>query len=574
MSSRIQSIVALASFGVAFMQADDVVTSYVKKRFNADSIQLQEVVSLRQRISDGKLHLNIHDFIELMLNNSADVQVTRLDVYTAADQIISAKSSFDPDLVASFSAQRAVTPLSFGGGLFSGSTGAGTGSSGTVITSGSGTSSGTSGALLPQTISSLNQTSSLLYSQLLPTGQTVSTSFTGERTSGDEYTFPAVFGQLNFQITQPLLQGRTNLQARAPLINARTELLVTSEQSESTIGVAVATAARQYWATVQSRDAIKVQEQTFALARKSYEHDKLALDLGALASLDIYQSQTQVAERKRDLITAQYEYRTELDGLRHFIGADLTPDLRAVELVLDDDESQTPSKSSVLPFEEALTKALAARPDFKATNQRLSMDALNARVARDSLLPQLNLTANGGSSGPSFNQVGAGGTVGIPTTPYPGYGETLKQIVGFDFPAYGIGVQLNFPFRNSTAKAQLSDALVSRVKDQYQKRSVQEVITLDVRQAIDNIELADASINAAGIARDLARKNVDAEQQKYQLGTITAFELLDSQTRLASSESAVLSAQVTYQQAFVNYQLATWTLLDGYGVIVQLPNTR
>jgi outer membrane protein TolC len=364
------------------------------------------------------------------------------------------------------------------------------------------------------------------------------------------------------------------LQARAPLINARTELLVTSEQSESTIGTAVAAASRQYWAAVQARDTIKVQEQTFALAQKSYERDKLALDLGALASLDIYQSQTQVAERKRDLITAQYEYRTQLDGLRRFIGADLTPDLRATEIVLDDDASQTPPRASVLPFEEALKNALAARPDFKATDRRLSIDALNARVARDSLLPQLNLTVNGGSSGPSFNQVAAGGTVGLPATPYPGYGETLKQVVGFDFPAYGLGVQLNFPFRNSTAKAQLSDALVNRVKDQYQKRSVQETITLDVRQAIDNIELADASISAAVIARDLARKNVDAEQQKYQLGTITAFELLDSQTRLASSENAVLNAQVNYQEAFVDYQLATWTLLEGFGVIVQIPPIR
>ena len=592
MNYRRLRLILLAILCVPFAQANNIVTNYLKQRFNADAIEYREVESLRSRLTDGKLHLHIRDFIELMLKNSADVQLTRLDLFTAADQILSARSPFDPDLQANFSAQRAVTPLSFGGGFFNagssttgnGSTGSGStgnGSTGNGSTgnssSGSGIStsgssvSGLSGTLLPQTISSLNQTSSILYSQLLPTGQTISTSFNGERSSGDEYTFPAVFGQLNFQVTQPLLQGRTNLQARAPLTNARTALLVTSEESEAAIGTAIATAARQYWAAVQARDTIKVQEQTFALAQKSYDRDKLALDLGALASLDIYQSETQLAERKRDLITAQYEYRTELDGLRHFIGADLTPELRALEVILDDEASQTPIKSSVLPFEEALTKALSTRPDFKATDQRLVIDALNARVARDSLRPQLNFTVNGGSSGPSFNQVAAGGTVGIPATPYPGYGETIKQILAFDFPAYGVAVQLNFPFRNSAAKAQLSEALVSKVKDQYQKRSVQETITLNVRQAIDNIDLAEASINAAVIARDLARKNVDAEQQKYQLGTITAFELLDSQSRLASSESSVLASQVSYQQAFINYQLATWTLLDGFGLLVQVP---
>jgi outer membrane protein len=112
---------------------------------------------------------------------------------------------------------------------------------------------------------------------------------------------------------------------------------------------------------------------------------------------------------------------------------------------------------------------------------------------------------------------------------------------------------------------------VSRVKDQYQERALEQSVALDVRQAIDNIELADASVAAALTARDFARKNVDAEQQKYQLGSITVFELLDSQNRLASAESALLAAYVTYQEAYIAYQRATWTLLDGLGVVVEYP---
>ncbi|MBV9781648.1 MAG: TolC family protein [Acidobacteriaceae bacterium] len=538
---------------------------------------MRELESLQQRISNGKLHLRVRDFIELMLKNSTAVQLTRLDVYTAADQIVSARAPFDPTLSASFNALRSVTPFFFGGGTgFAGlGSGSSTGSSGTGSTGTGGT--GTGGApliLLPQTISSLTQNTSLTYTQLLPTGQTLSANFSGVRSSGDEYPFPAVFGSLNFQLAQPLLQNRTNLQARAPLTIARTGLLVTSEQSEATIGEAVATAARQYWDAVALRDGIKVQEQTLGLAEKSYDRDKLALDLGALASLDIYQSQTQVAERKRDLVEAQYRYRVALDGLRRFIGADLSPELRATEIVLDDDPSVTPAHSEVLPFEAALKKALESRPELKALDNRLSIDNLSAKVATDSLLPQLNLTLNGGSSGPSLNPVQAGSVLGIPATPYPGYGQALRQILGFDFPSYGFGVVLNFPLRNSTARAQLADAYVSRTRDRYQKRQTQQDVTLQVRQAIDNIELAGASISAAVTARDLARKNVEAEQQKYQLGTITAFELLDSQSRLASSENALLNAYVVYQEAFVDYQHATWTLLDGFGIVVEPPKGR
>lgn len=116
--------------------------------------------------------------------------------------------------------------------------------------------------------------------------------------------------------------------------------------------------------------------------------------------------------------------------------------------------------------------------------------------------------------------------------------------------------------------------LVNKARDEYQKRQTEQQIILDVRQAIDSIELARASIGAATETRDFARKNVQAEQQKYELGTITAFEVLDSQTRLASSESALLNAYVTYQQAYINYQRATWTLLDGLGMVAETPKIR
>jgi outer membrane protein TolC len=356
---------------------------------------------------------------------------------------------------------------------------------------------------------------------------------------------------------------------------ARTELLITSEQSEAAIGTAVAAAARQYWEAIQARDNIVVLQQTLALAQKSYEHDKLALDLGALAKLDIYQSQTQVAERNRDLVQAKYLYKADLDGLRRLIGADLTPPLRATDIVLEDHAAALPPKSAILPFEEAVAKAMQVRPESKAADQRITVDNLNARLARDALLPRVDLSVQGGATGPGLNPVTTGSVIGLPgNVPYPGLTDTLRQVLGFDFPSYGFGVQLTFPFRNSTAQANLATSLVSKAHDQYQKRQTQQQIILDVRQAIDGIELAEASIGAAVETRDLARKNVEAEQQKYQLGTITAFEVLDSQTRLASAETALLNAYVTYQKAYINYQRATWSLLDGLGMVVETPKMR
>jgi outer membrane protein len=217
---------------------------------------------------------------------------------------------------------------------------------------------------------------------------------------------------------------------------------------------------------------------------------------------------------------------------------------------------------------------MRARPETKAAQQKLSIDNLNARAARDSLQPRLDLSLQGGATGPGLNQITGGGVVGVPAAPYPGLGETLKQVLGFNFPSYGFGLQFTFPFRNSSGQANLADALVSKARDKYQQRQVEQQIVLDVRQAINAIELSSASIDVATHARGPAQQNASAEQQKYELGSITAFELLDSQSWLANTESALLSAYVQYQEAYINYQRATWTLLDGLGVILDRPQNH
>jgi outer membrane protein len=523
------------------------IPQWVDHRFNPETVKMRDVQGISERIADGKLNLTLKEFLELVLRNSTDINITRLDVYTAADQIQFAHAVFDPLVSLGFNASRSVSPQ------FSQIGGA-------------------------STLSSLNQNSFANFQEMLPTGQTGSVGFTAARNSTNSafnIFNPSLSGNLNFTFLQPLLQNRNGIQFKAPLEIARTQLTITSRQSEARIADLVANAAGQYWDAIRARDNIKVLQETLALAQKSYDRDKQALDLGALASLDIYQSETQVAERKRDLVQAQYTYRSALDGLRRLMGADLSPDLRAIEISLGDDPAALPSRVGILPYEEALAAALRARPEVDAAHRRVSIDDLNARVARNLMLPRLDLTLQGSGVGLAGNQVPVTGPLGI-TTPgvSGGLGNTLGQVFGFNSPTYGAGVQLTLPFKSTAARAQLSDALVSKTRDQYNERLIQQQIIQDVRLTLNSIDLANATIEAATLARDLAKKNVEAEQQKYELGTITAFEVLDSQTRLSTSESSLLNAFVGYQQAFVSYQRATWTLLDGLGMVLETPKVR
>jgi outer membrane protein len=519
---------------------------FVADRFRGTEVQVREVQGVQERVHDGKLYLRVKDFVALVLKNNTEINLTRLDVLNAADAVLSAKAPFDPNLTAGFNSTRSNSPQ------FSQIGGA-------------------------QQLNTLSQQTTFGFQQTLSSGQTVNLGFNANRNSSNsEFNFfnPNIFTGLNFSVMQPLLQGRRNLQLRTPLMIARTQLLITSEQSEARIADFVANAASQYWNAIGARDNIKVQQQAYDLAQKSYERDKMALDLGALPALDIFQSQSQVAQRKVGVIQAQYAYRDALDMVRRLIGADVSAATRDIEIVLEDDPVATPVPVS--PVDEAVAAALQKRPELSWIKRHQGINELNARVARDSMLPRLDVGGIAGGNGLGGNQIPITGPLGTgPSTFIPGgLGDALHQTFAFQSPYYGFSVNVTLPVRSSAAQAGLADALVGRARDQYQERQLEQQIIQDVKLATNQIDMSIAQIEAAKIARDLAQKNVEAEQQKYELGGVTAFEVLDAQSRLATVESSLLQAYTGYQKALVAYDRAVWTLLDGMGIIVETPKVR
>src|SRR5690242_1306613 len=172
---------------------------FMTDRFHGPNVQVRDVEGVQERVQDNKLYLRVKDFIALVLKNNTEINLTRLDVLTAADAILSAKAPFDPNLIASFNNTRAETPqYSQIGGA--------------------------------QQLNNLSQQTNIGFQQTLSSGQILNLGFGANRSSSNSaFNFfnPNIFTGLNFSVTQPLLQGRGNLQLRAPLMIARTQLLIT-----------------------------------------------------------------------------------------------------------------------------------------------------------------------------------------------------------------------------------------------------------------------------------------------------------------------------------------------------------
>ncbi len=502
----------------------------------AAPLQAPAPQALADYIVDGKLRLSLADAIRLTLANNTDVRINQLQVDAATYGLQRTYAPFDPVLISNFAPRRDVSP----------------------------TTSTLQGA---QTLSSLSQNFSSAYSQLFQTGTLYQVSLSANRSATNSVfaTFnPSIFSSLNISISQPLLRNRGLFPNRAPIVIAQRNLKQSRSSFEAQVNDAVARAINQYWDVVQARESLGVLRQSLELAEATYKQNKRALELGALPPLDIYRSESQVAQRKLQVIQAEYQLKQLEDEFRRTIGADL--DERTSVLDLDLTENAEPgSDMRAVDVPAAIQQALKSRPELEAVQQQLANDDTSIRLAHNSMQPDLSLTTFYSMNGRGGNQVDT--STGAPILiSQGGFGDALEQLSSRDFPTYGFSLQFRLPLRNRGAEGELGQALVSKRRTLYQLRQRQQEITLDVKNAAHQLEQAKLSIAAARVARDLAKKNLEAEQRKYELGAQTIFFVLDAQTQLSQAEQALVQAQISYQRAIVAVDRATGELLGQYKV--------
>ena len=329
-------------------------------------------------------------------------------------------------------------------------------------------------------------------------------------------------------------------------------------------------AITDYWNVILSRENLAVQKKSQEEAEKSYEHDKKALSLWALPPLDIYRSESQVASRRVGVIQAEYALKQAEDQLRHVVGADLDPAIRALDVQLT--ESPEPGADLLtIDFATALSRAATNRPEFEALRQQLSADEISIRLAHNQLQPDLELGGLYASNGLGGNEFNSAVPPMLIST--GGLGTSLSQVFHFNSPTYAATLSLTLPIKNHSAEANLGDALVSQRRDQYQERQTKQNITLEAANAVHMLEVSKLSVEAAKVALDLAEKTLHAEERKYELGSETIFFVLEAQTELSSAEQSLVQAQVNYQLAVAAVDHATGDLLDHHHVqILDRPN--
>lgn len=488
--------------------------------------------SIKDLVQNGKLTLSVRDVARLVVQRNTAVWLARMDVAASATPVLRAYGPFDPRFSSSFSSSRAISPT----------------------------------ASKLDASSQLSQQANFSYNQAFASGTAYSVGFNGfKSSSNNSFVFlnPSIRAGLNIGLSQPLLRDRGFFAQRAPIVIARINQQISKNTFEQRLTDQLQSTLGQYWDTVQAREALVVAHSALTLAEKSYDHDKRSLELGALPPLDIYRSEAEVANRKVQVTTAEYQLRQQEDALRRMIAADLDPAVRDLPLDLTDSPTP-PAKLEEADQPQAIDLALRKRPELEGLHRQQAIDSVSIRLAQNSLKPDLRLGGNYSSNGLGGNLFDSNGLL-VNTG---GLSDALSQLFNFNNPTYGFSLSLNFPIKSRQAQADMASAAITQRKNMYQERDLQQQIVLDVRNAINRLEQSKANIAGSTAARDLARKNLEAEQRKYDLGASTIFFVLDAQQRLSDAETQLLGADIAYRKAVLALQRATASLLPEYQIVL------
>jgi outer membrane protein TolC len=487
---------------------------------------------------DGKkFELSLKSYLDLVMANNTDIAVSRLTVVVAENAITRAFAAFDPFATGRFNSTTSKTPT-------------------------------TDTLQRVATLNTVQQPALFTYNQTLTNGANYGVSFSTLKftTNSGVSTFnPALSSTLQFTFAQPLIRNRGVYVNRLPIMTAQSRLRVSEYALRDTVMQLVENAENAYWDLVQARDNLRVQQRALELANEALKRAQRELELGAMSPLDIYQPQQNAATAKIAVTQARYFLGQKEDALRKQIGADLDPAFRGIPIVLT--ETTDVPESGSIDAEAAVEKGLLNRPDLKGAVQTLDVDDLQIRTAKNSLLPDLQLLGMYSAQGQGGNQYlyGQGLSQAINVIP-GGFGDVLSQMFSFGFPVYQFGLQLRLPIRNHAAAADLADALVNKKRDTLAVRSVEQTVRLDVLMAVNNVESSKASVKLARVALDFARKYLEAEQKKYELGTSQIYFVLQAQQSLVNAESALVQISIGYKRSVLDLLRRTGELLDERGI--------
>jgi outer membrane protein len=535
-----------------------------------DGAYAQEKTTEEKRVGvdqSKKVNMTMREAMLLALENNRDIEVERLNVQMAQFDVLSAQGAYDPALAATLYYDRRLVPAT------------------SIFASGQ-----TTNAIGIATLD-----------QRLPwNGSNLRVLFDNNRaTTANPFNVlnPQYNTNLSFTFTQPLWRNRETDQFRNQVKITKKRLDISDSQFRQRAIEIIAQVQGAYWDLIFTRRDHEIKRESIELALTQLEHNQRLVEAGSLAPADIISARVEV-ERRRDEAEAAIDaiQRAE-NALKTLLLQPGNSELWNSEIVPVEKPQVEPSPA--LPLVDAVKLAFQNRPEMEQYRLLGELNKFDVDYYRNQAKPQIDLFATYGSVGLSgferteVNPITASNQLlvarvnqlsqlsGLPPLPnvdfgeipdfiQGGYGQSLVNLLKNEFRSWRFGVTINLPIRNRTAEGNLGRALAEGKQIDVQRQRTEQIIEVEIRNALQSVETAGKRVEAAKNSRINAELQYQSEARKFDAGQSTNFFVLDRQNALSSARGRELRAMTDYTKAVAELQRAMSTTLSSNNVEVKV----
>lgn len=380
--------------------------------------------------------------------------------------------------------------------------------------------------------------------QQLPTGTTLEASVSYERsTSNRTPEQQAVRGGLT--VTQSLLEGFGPAVNLVDIRQAQLDTQASLYELRGFVEALVAETENTYWRYVLAGGQIAIFEQSRDIARRQLDEVEQRIEVGTMPRNAAAAARAEVARREQALLQVRSILEDRRLRLLRLMNASSNEQF-ALEV-----EPTSPPQTTADPLtdlDERLALADRMRPDLNEARLRLEQNQLEVVRTRNGLLPRLDLFINLGTTG---------------------YAESFSEAFrNLDDDTYDLAAGIRFRafLGNRRDRARDLAARASRNQAEAAVGNLRNLTQLDVRLALNQTERARQQIDAGAVTRTLQEQTLQAEQERFSVGTSTSLLVAQAQRDLLVSQLAEIEAIVDYRVALVSLYLAEGTLLQRRGV--------
>lgn len=519
-----------------------------------------------------RVRLTLRDAITFALENNRDIEVERLNVQLNEFDLRGSYGAYDPTLTTSLYYDRSRVPIA------------------NII------AGGPDGGL---------QTDNVVgNAQLQQRSPWQGGTFSGQF-NNDRATTTNLFNALNpqytttmsFTYTQPLWRNREIDAPRRQIKIAKKRLDISDSQFRQRAVEIIAQVQRAYWDLVFARRDREIKRESVELAQTQLESNQRRVEVGVLAPSDVISARVEVERRTDEAEAALESIQRAENALKALLLQPSNAEMWQAEL----EPTETPQIDAAVqvPLPDAVRLAFQNRPELEQYRLRGELNRIDVDFFRDQTRPQIDFFASYRTAGLSgsqrleenpftsgnaalyarINQLSqlaglpplpdTGGGGGIPDVFLGSYGQSFVNLLRNDFRTWRFGVNINLPLRNRTAQAQLGRALAEGRQLEVQRQKTEQLVEIEVRNALQAVETARRRVEAAKNSRSNAELQYESEVRKFDAGQSTNFLVLDRQNALSSSRGRELRALTDYTKAAAELQRALSTTLSSNSVELQ-----